>query len=133
MSKKRASPRPAVKLDAARLLDVAEFFFEAVDIALVEPDAILERPQAFGNTGVIGLRPETHILLRSKLLFRNVQLLLFLGQFLLQNFAPAGVALLLCLTVNAREIGRFRLRLLRLAARRGGLDRKSTRLNSSHT
>ena len=86
MSKKRASQQPAVKLNAACLLDVTEFFFEAVDIGFVEPDAILERAQAFGDTGIVGLRPETHILLRSELLFRNVQ-----------------------------------------------LDRKSTRLNSSHT
>ena len=80
MSKKRANLRPAVEIAAVDLPDVADFAFEAVDVAFMQFDAILEWPQAFENAGVIGFGSEAHVLLCRQLLFGGIELLLLLGE-----------------------------------------------------
>ena len=85
-------------------------------------DARFEGLEPFFDARKVFFGAEPQFLLLGKLFLRGIKLLLLLRQFLLEDLAAPGIALLLGLIVYTRKIGRLRLlRLLRLAARCGGL------------
>lgn len=86
------------------LFRVGNFFPEALEIKFVLLDLILERFDTLLEAGIVSFITLSDILLFSKLFSCRFELLLFLREFLFQNFSAAGVAAALRIGVHAWKV-----------------------------
>jgi len=90
---------------AAGLPGVRQFFPEIGDVVFVQLDLFLVRFKPVEHALIVALAAKTDSFLFGEVFLGLLQELLLAGEFLFQNAAAVGIALLLRLRIDAGKVG----------------------------